>query len=103
MRSPIKDQAPTKSSIEVWRSADLPGVDLSRGTSVIRSVPPHWHSSDENVTVIQGTLMVGKGEKFNAKPRLSLPAPDRLILEDAPVTPVKRQVYVRCLGGSGRR
>jgi hypothetical protein len=29
-------------------------------------VPPHWHPSDENVTVIKGTLMVGKGEKFSA-------------------------------------
>ena len=28
-------------------------------------VPPHWHSTDENVTVIKGTLMMGKGEKFN--------------------------------------
>ena len=29
-------------------------------------VPPHWHPTDENVTVIQGTLMVGKGESFSA-------------------------------------
>jgi hypothetical protein len=28
-------------------------------------VPPHWHSTDENVTVLQGTLMLGKGEKFS--------------------------------------
>lgn len=28
-------------------------------------VPPHWHPTDENVTVLKGTLMVGKGEKFN--------------------------------------
>jgi quercetin dioxygenase-like cupin family protein len=29
-------------------------------------VPPHWHPTTENVTVIKGTLMVGKGEKFDA-------------------------------------
>ena len=36
-------------------------------------VPPHWHSTDENVTVIQGTLMVGKGEKFTADAAEALP------------------------------
>jgi hypothetical protein len=29
-------------------------------------VPPHWHPTTENVTVLQGTLMMGKGEKFDA-------------------------------------
>jgi hypothetical protein len=28
-------------------------------------VPPHWHPTDENVTVLSGTLMMGKGEKFD--------------------------------------
>lgn len=28
-------------------------------------IPPHWHPADENVTVLQGTLLVGKGEKFD--------------------------------------
>jgi hypothetical protein len=37
-------------------------------------VPPHWHPTDENVTVIQGTLMVGKGEKFSADASHALPA-----------------------------
>jgi len=37
-------------------------------------VPPHWHASDENVTVIKGTLMVGKGEKFNPSASEALPA-----------------------------
>jgi quercetin dioxygenase-like cupin family protein len=36
-------------------------------------VPPHWHPSDENVTVLQGTLMVGKGEKYDAKATEPLP------------------------------
>ncbi|MFN7949804.1 MAG: cupin domain-containing protein [Blastocatellia bacterium] len=28
-------------------------------------VPPHWHPTDENVTVLQGTLLMGLGEKFD--------------------------------------
>jgi len=28
-------------------------------------VPPHWHPADENVTVLEGTLMMGLGEKFD--------------------------------------
>src|SRR5262245_59075989 len=37
-------------------------------------VPPHWHPEDENVTVLKGTLMVGRGEKFNADKAEALPA-----------------------------
>src|SRR5262249_13601652 len=37
-------------------------------------VPPHWHSIDENVTVLTGTLMMGTGEKFNADASEALPA-----------------------------
>lgn len=40
----------------------------------------------------------GEGDRFRARPRLSLPKPDRLVMEDAPVTPVKRQTYLRCPG-----
>lgn len=28
-------------------------------------VPPHWHPTDENVTVLQGALLIGTGEKFD--------------------------------------
>src|SRR5437867_3418955 len=37
-------------------------------------VPPHWHPADENVTVLQGTLLVGKGEKLDLKKTEELPA-----------------------------
>lgn len=30
------------------------------------TVPPHWHPSDENVTVLQGALLIGTGEKLDA-------------------------------------
>ncbi len=28
-------------------------------------IPPHWHPTDENVTVISGTLGTGMGDKFD--------------------------------------
>lgn len=37
-------------------------------------VPPHWHPTDENVTVLKGTLMVGKGEEFTQEGSDALPA-----------------------------
>src|SRR6516165_557553 len=37
-------------------------------------VPPHWHPTDENVTVIEGTFMAGKGDKFSAEASEALPA-----------------------------
>ncbi len=37
-------------------------------------VPPHYHPTDENVTVIQGTLMIGKGETFSEASSKALPA-----------------------------
>jgi len=29
-------------------------------------IPPHWHSQDENLTVISGTMYLGLGEKMDA-------------------------------------
>ena len=37
-------------------------------------VNPHWHPTDENVTVISGTLALGMGDKFAAAGMKSLPA-----------------------------
>jgi quercetin dioxygenase-like cupin family protein len=37
-------------------------------------VPPHWHPTDENVTVIQGTINIGMGDKFDASTAKQLPA-----------------------------
>lgn len=34
-----------------------------RGTDA--RVPPHWHPSDEHLTIIQGTFLLGTGEKFD--------------------------------------
>ena len=37
-------------------------------------VPPHFHPTDENVTVLKGALMIGRGEKFNADKMETMPA-----------------------------
>jgi quercetin dioxygenase-like cupin family protein len=29
------------------------------------TVPPHWHPTDENVTVLQGTLLIGASDKID--------------------------------------
>jgi hypothetical protein len=61
--------------------AVLTGDPGKAGPYVIRlqlpdgyKVPPHWHPTDENVTVIRGTFMMGKGEKFDASASEALPA-----------------------------
>jgi hypothetical protein len=37
-------------------------------------VPPHWHPTDENVTVLKGALLVGRGDKFDATKMQEMPA-----------------------------
>jgi hypothetical protein len=37
-------------------------------------VAPHWHPTDENVTVVSGTFALGMGEKFDAAALKDLPA-----------------------------
>ena len=37
-------------------------------------VPPHWHPTDENVSVVQGTLMIGMGSKWDESAGKELPA-----------------------------
>jgi hypothetical protein len=46
---------PTKSGLYALR------VKLPDGYKV----PAHWHPTDENVTVIEGTLLIGTGDKFD--------------------------------------
>ena len=60
--------------------AVLAGDPSKTGPYVIRAklpdgykIAPHWHPTDENVTVIYGTLMVGKGDKFNAAASEAMP------------------------------
>jgi ketosteroid isomerase-like protein len=37
-------------------------------------VPPHWHPTDENVTIVSGTLALGMGEKFDPASMQDFPA-----------------------------
>jgi quercetin dioxygenase-like cupin family protein len=41
-------------------------------------IPAHWHPTDENVTVLQGTFQVGMGEKFDAT-RLQTMSPGNFV------------------------
>jgi hypothetical protein len=37
-------------------------------------IMPHWHPTNENVTVLSGTLAIGMGEKFDRAALKALPA-----------------------------
>lgn len=61
--------------------AVIEGDPTKAGMFVIRGkfpdgyrVPPHWHPTDERVTVIQGTLGIGLGEKFDPTAGREMPA-----------------------------
>jgi hypothetical protein len=60
--------------------AIISGDPSKAGPYVIRAklpdgykIAPHWHPTDENVTVIEGTFMAGKGDKFNPDAAETLP------------------------------
>jgi quercetin dioxygenase-like cupin family protein len=38
------------------------------------TIPPHWHSQDEQLTVISGTFYLGLGDKYDVKKATGLPA-----------------------------
>jgi quercetin dioxygenase-like cupin family protein len=63
------------------QAAVLAGDPGTEGVFVIRAkfpagyrIPPHWHPTDELVTVLSGTLQFGMGEKFDAAALHSYPA-----------------------------
>ena len=37
-------------------------------------IPPHWHSGEENITVLKGTFLIGRGEKLEPSTMVELPA-----------------------------
>jgi hypothetical protein len=37
-------------------------------------IPPHWHPTDENVTVLHGTMLFGEGDTFDASALKEAPA-----------------------------
>jgi hypothetical protein len=56
------------------------GNPMAEGPYVVRlkvpagyKINPHWHPTDENVTVISGTFMVGMGETFDKAAMTEVP------------------------------
>ena len=63
------------------RIAVLQGDPGKAGPFVLRlmtpgpyRLPPHWHSQDEQLTVISGTFFLGLGDTMDAKKAHALPA-----------------------------
>lgn len=49
------------------------------------SVPPHWHPTDEHITVISGTMTLGFGERRDETAMTALPTGSYLMLpKDVP-------------------
>src|SRR5690242_10930439 len=53
--------------------AGAPFVMRMRYQGVVR-VPPHWHPTDEHITVLTGTFMMGMGERFDESSAIALVA-----------------------------
>ena len=53
--------------------AGAPFVMRFRYRGAVR-VPPHWHPTDEHITVLSGTFVVGMGERFDESSGKELPA-----------------------------
>jgi hypothetical protein len=73
---------PSPSALPAGAKAAVLSGDPSKAASYVLRlklpdgyrVPPHWHPTDENVTVIKGTFMVSKGDKFNSDASEAMPA-----------------------------
>jgi quercetin dioxygenase-like cupin family protein len=55
-------------------------------------VPPHWHATEEYLTVIEGILVVGFGEKVDPATEVELPAGSYVVM------PRGVRHYVWCKG-----
>jgi len=64
MRAAVVSGDPTKAEPYVLR-AQMPAN---------YRIPPHWHPTTENVTVLSGTVALGMGETFDEKAMQDLPA-----------------------------
>ena len=87
----LSQQAPAPRSHQIVKPSDIkwgppppsvpPGAEIAvidgdpakPGVFAIRlkfpdgyQIPPHWHPTDEHVTVLQGTMIVGMGDKVSA-------------------------------------
>ena len=55
-------------------------------------VPPHFHSGDELVTVLQGTILVGFGDAFDESKMTAMPAGSYFKI------PANKHHYVKSMG-----
>ncbi len=60
--------------------AVLSGDPMSNGPYAVRlrmpdgyKIAPHWHPTDENITVLEGTFLVGMGDRFSESSLRTLP------------------------------
>ncbi len=77
----VKWGAPPPAFRKGARFAVLSGDPAAAGPFTIRlklpagyRISPHWHPTDENVTVISGTFSLGMGEKFDRASTTTLTA-----------------------------
>jgi len=71
---PFPPGAPGVSIAIVSGDPEKPGPFVVRIKSPAGAkVPPHWHPTDESVTVISGTFALGMGDKFDPKALKSMP------------------------------
>jgi quercetin dioxygenase-like cupin family protein len=62
-------------------AAVLAGDPGKAGPFVLRAklpdgykIPPHWHTGEENITVLKGTFLIGRGDKLDPSTMEELPA-----------------------------
>ena len=65
----------------------LSGDPTKSGPFIIRAqvpagyrVPPHWHPTDENLTILSGTVALGMGETFDETKMEATPAGGVVVL-----------------------
>jgi hypothetical protein len=70
VRSADLKWTPVMKGCEVAQVSGDPNADGSEFVLRLRcadgvKIPAHWHPTDENVTVLKGTFLIGKGETFD--------------------------------------
>src|SRR5215831_15365572 len=70
-------------STMIWKEnmVVLLGDPFKPGPFVVRAkmidamvIPPHWHPEDENITVLDGVLLMGMGDKVDTSAMKEMPA-----------------------------
>jgi len=66
---------------DILGNPDKPGLYmfLSKGRDGA-ILPPHWHTRDENLTVLSGTFLVGIGDNFDERALQAVPTGGYLLL-----------------------